>query len=700
MPESLHFNILTFTDAKEKHSFWFTQQEDKNLYRFRKDVVPLEVIEHFGEQEFYYTSFTVENTGFYPVEKSVIPEYEESVTDDGEIVTKRVHNSAFTISMQKKFYNWQIQQYFRAKGCLVKSDYILDSEVWIQKENKLEDSLYNLYDRFTLRVQFQIISKQWELVLIYDGVSKIFKQSLSDIDEDIPTDAYRWLLFEKEFYHYQRMPDKVARNLEKAFPIWNLKIRKALNETAEKPDTSNKYFKFKEKITFLIKDFLKIPQFEDLFRLQSDKLLKVPEYRVGGVRSSMNDMLFGEEKPDYTPLFGITKNGPFDFPKCKNIHFIYFVHEDDKDIGELVHRYFNKKFDNFPGIEQYTGKKYFADKELGCRFKDKENPWPEINEHITNLKTSPDVTYVAIYISPFSRDTATFTQQGIYFKVKQALLNKGIVCQVLDANHAREARSFVYNAINLSIAINAKLNGTPWRLDEDPKDELIVGVGAFHNRVTETKYIASAFSFDNTGKFNRFDHFFENQTKELAGRIKITVKQFTSINPDLKRLVIHFYKTMKQSELAPIEKALHELDLHIPIFIVSVNKTESTDYIAFDEASSLLMPYSGTWISFGENKYLLFNNIRYRNKTFKPSAGYPFPLKIKIDCNDKRLLKDQKTIEGLLEQVYQFSRMYWKSFRQQNLPVTLKYSAMIAEMVPYFEGKTIPDFGKDKLWFL
>ena len=45
-------------------------------------------------------------------------------------------------------------------------------------------------------------------------------------------------------------------------------------------------------------------------------------------------------------------------------------------------------------------------------------------------------------------------------------------------------------------------------------------------------------------------------------------------------------------------------------------------------------------------------------------------------------------------------QLYWKSVRQQNLPVTIKYPEMVAEMLPYFEGNEIPDYGKDNLWFL
>jgi len=50
--------------------------------------------------------------------------------------------------------------------------------------------------------------------------------------------------------------------------------------------------------------------------------------------------------------------------------------------------------------------------------------------------------------------------------------------------------------------------------------------------------------------------------------------------------------------------------------------------------------------------------------------------------------------------IYQIVRMYWKSVRQQNLPVTIKYPEMVAEIFSNFEGNEIPTFGKDNLWFL
>jgi len=65
---------------------------------------------------------------------------------------------------------------------------------------------------------------------------------------------------------------------------------------------------------------------------------------------------------------------------------------------------------------------------------------------------------------------------------------------------------------------------------------------------------------------------------------------------------------MSEVELQHIELALNNLDLSIPVFIISINKTESEDIGAFDTGWKELMSPSGTYINIGNGKYLLFNN--------------------------------------------------------------------------------------------
>ena len=325
----------------------------------------------------------------------------------------------------------------------------------------------------------------------------------------------------------------------------------------------------------------------------------------------------------------------------------------------------------------------------------------EIEDFISKREFKPDVRYIAVYISPHSKNITDEGQKSIYYRIKELLLKNRITSQVLEAgNILNQKIDCRFSMPNIAIAMLAKLNGVPWRLDSEAKNELVVGVGAFKHVDIDVQYIGSAFSFQNNGTFNHFECFRHNEVAELAGSILKAVKEYAVHGNNLKRLVIHFYKNMKQEELQPIEDGLRKLGLDIPVFIVSINKTESRDLVAFDESYPQRMPLSGSYINVGFNKYLLFNNTRYNDLPLRNNDSFPFPIKLSITSNDKEQEKDPKIIRELLGQVYQFSRVYWKSLSQQNLPVTIKYPEMVAEMFPYFDGFEIPEFGKDNLWFL
>lgn len=65
----------------------------------------------------------------------------------------------------------------------------------------------------------------------------------------------------------------------------------------------------------------------------------------------------------------------------------------------------------------------------------------------------------------------------------------------------------------------------------------------------------------------------------------------------------------------------------------------------------------------------------------------------------EKYFNDADVVLELLTQVYQFSRLYWKSLRQQNVPLTIKYPEMVAQIAPRFYNG-VPDDAKDALWFL
>src|SRR5690606_12855609 len=189
---NLYYNILTFDHPKEELTFYFTNVEDENLTRINHRLVPDEVVENFGKQEHYYTSFTEKREGFFPVTKAVEPIYEEKLDKYGEVYSSKVRNSALTISILKRYYNALIHKYFKTKGFLVKPNFINDTELWLSSKKYDKTGQFNLFDRYTLKVQFKTVTQDLELQLTFEGVSKVYKESILELQDSVSPIAFNW----------------------------------------------------------------------------------------------------------------------------------------------------------------------------------------------------------------------------------------------------------------------------------------------------------------------------------------------------------------------------------------------------------------------------------------------------------------------------------------------------------------------------
>jgi hypothetical protein len=345
-----------------------------------------------------------------------------------------------------------------------------------------------------------------------------------------------------------------------------------------------------------------------------------------------------------------------------------------------------------------------------------DDPLPEIDEALQNRIFSPTARYIGIYLTPFGRCTDKKQQCKIYYRVKERLLRRNIPSQCIEADKMirmladdrktdREGHSqtnFASVLQNIAIAINAKMGGIPWRTHSPVSNELVIGLGAFRQTDSGNTYFGVSFAFDNTGLFHSFAYFRPTQISELAGAIKNAVIDYTKVNGKPQRFIIHYYKQTDENIAESIEAVFNCLQIDIPFFVVTFHKAESDDLVAFDAENPEWMPYSGTYIDLGNQTFLLCNNTRYRDGKFDAADGFPFPLKINITCpTDPSRPIDRKTIEELIDQIYRFSRICWKSLKQQNLPVTIKYPQMIIRIAPHFStGIVPPPLNKDTLWFL
>jgi len=679
------FNILTIKWPEEPVTFYFSDTFNGrgrtlyfNLFPDNIEQIFPQIVRNSTNK--IYTTYPGQTEGFQPL----LIDFQ---TDNPDLI--------------KRYYNNEINYFFRKlKQQIVRIGFVNENQVWT-KSNKGNNDKYDLYDKFSLKVQLCNVSQYPEILLSYDGQTKVSKKSVAELLPIISPTFFNLILSGNKLDKWGKIHEDENLDPSTCFPVINKSLEPLLGIPADVPPRDNRYPKYFKQINTFYKQFLDTEAFQKIIPLNKGGFLTVNPSSIYRISSESNQLLFANNVPDAIPKFTLKKLKPFKKSPYPNIHLFFIVHKDDKQYTLTINSHFEQGFDTFDGMQSYVGLLFHTEAGFSIVFEDKENPIPEIEKKLSERQFDPDVKYMAIYVTPYSKFEKDKQKREIYYQLKEVLLKRNITSQAIDPTKmVQQGVNWKYSLPNIAVAMLAKLDGIPWRLNTPVKNELIVGIGAFKHIDDDVRYIGSAFSFNNNGKFNRFEYFLRDEIGILAGSISDAVRQYATVNNAPERLIIHFYKTMSEEELEPIQQSLIDLKLNIPVFIITINKTESEDIVAFDKGWKELMPLSGIFIGIGNDKFLLFNNTRYSGTIHSKADGYPFPIKLKLQCTVPDLIKDTRIVTELIDQIYQFSRMYWKSIRQQNLPVTIKYPEIIAEIAPHFLGNDIPAYGKDNLWFL
>ena len=703
MQEHLKCNILNFKWPNTAPTFYFSLEDIEGSHPIHKSKFSKQIKEAFPDTDLsstdqIYTTFTKEIPN--------APSIKINLVDGREL---RIY---------KQYLKHQLRNYFLNKDYIVVKNFVGDVQVWMPSL-KGNTEHYNLYYKFAFKIQFAKLTDLPELIVSYDGMSKVLTASVKDIEE---TELIKRCVYGQRTFNYQMNLDSEDKEafyneieFEQAFPIFNLQLARALNLPIEEPvRQANKYQKYVALINNFAKNYLFKVEFKAIFPIKNDEFIDVPGNRINHINPDVGLLEFGKDqygnkKTHLVPKLAMNNLNPYKRPNNQNIKFFFIYHTSHKEA--ITKFYCNLKYGvdatkkYFHGIEAYVNIKAATSKEHFIEFTNENDPIPEIVEQLESQSFDHDnVLYAAFYLSPFDKFAPDPEDREIYIRIKELFLNEGIVTQVVDyhkmVENIENQYNFQFSLQNMALAIHAKLGGAPWKLAVTDKKELVIGVGAFTNQGENRRYIASAFSFQNNGLFRNFEYFNQNESKLLAGSILKAIRDFTSV-AEADKVVIHFYKEMSYEELKPIIEGMHKLKLGVPLYILNINKTEAEDVIAYDlNWNKKLMPVSGTYIRIDGNQFLLFNNARYPNsQRYADTDGYPFPIKIKISSPDEDAFEDANVVLELLTQVYQFSRLYWKSLRQQNVPITIKYPEMVAQIAPRFE-QAVPEHAKDKLWFL
>lgn len=689
MEQSLTLNILPVSSPQPVQNFTFYTADKEGRFRIHKHKLEglldgLVKEDDLDEGKYLYTDFK---------------QHKDGIT---LVIDLREH-----IHFAAHYYRFLIQEYFKGIADAIRPNFTKEIEVWFKHEVQ-NSAAYTVYNEFTIKVQHGRITNGAELVLSYDGTTKVLNKSLKDLGS-IDTTILNWVKSGNQLFKYEKMPIDHKQDLDKIHPVLSNPLKKHFGISPDTPDLTNRYPKYWHQLNCFCNDYLNTPDFQKLFTVH-EGFLKVANDQIQMTLPGSNDLLFGLNKVGTEPKTDMRKKGPYKPTTATNVRFLFIYQEKDK-LGPVktLYNYFQfgltakdqqgNDYQAFPPIADYIKQPMLFDGNKGISFQSIGTAVAEVQRQIKTLEKQPGVQYIAIYITPVNRFVEDEEQKTVYFRIKEILLQEGITSQAIYRENIYKD-AFKYYLPNIEIAILAKLGGIPWRLNRLKTDELIVGIGAFKSVSRKTRFVGSAFCFNNEGIFEGFDCFPADDTNMLAGSIRVAVIKFIAEHLKVKRLIIHFYKDISNREIQPILDTLHDLNINIPVVVVTINKTESKELLAFDTSNANLMPYSGTILKIGKCEYLLFNNTRYNAASKVTAKEYHFPIKISFYATQQTMLQDENTVTELIDQVYQFSRMYWKSVSQQNLPVTIKYSEMVAQIYPHFQNNTLSEFARKNLWFL
>jgi hypothetical protein len=598
----------------------------------------------------------------------------------------------------KRVFTQLLQRQFNRQEFIVGTSYIGDARVLVPTDTEQPNRLYEVFDKYSLRVDFNVFKESSGVFLSYDGQSTVSKITYKE-SELTDSSLVGKVILDRCIYSRNR--DNFPNQIDDCRFIYNRSIENVLGKI-EKRRPTNKYREYHKKIFDFYSNHLSGQSIGGSFEILSGGFLKIPNSFISSVDSESNLLEFKNHVRNVNVYDGLKRaGGPYATPDLSNLQFLFIFMDRDKEFANKLFTFMNKGFKNFPGLEKYVSVPFVVDFHKSLRLQDEQKIVDEVHHWIDTTYFDPAKKYFVLYVSPIDKNEEDEYRNSVYFRIKELLLHKNISSQVVFKDNLYKD-AFNFYLPNIAIAILAKLGGIPWRLPYPLQKDLVIGLGAYQTADTSDALIGNAICFRNDGQFQEFRVFPGSDISKLGENLKRSVQDFIKTFGECNRVIIHYYKILGKKERNALDIALKQLNLDIPYIFVTVNETESKDYVMFDEDFEGKMPMSGTIVKLRYNEFLLCNNTRYASSTGQKLLGYPFPIKVRIASQPKELTKDFALVMDIINQVYEFSRIYWKSIKQRNKPVTIEYSEIIAKVVSQFTSQTLPEseIATKSLWFL
>lgn len=350
-----------------------------------------------------------------------------------------------------------------------------------------------------------------------------------------------------------------------------------------------------------------------------------------------------------------------------------------------------------------------------------ETYWRTIENHLASTDAQYDLALVVI----LDQHSGLADLNSPYLRGKAVLLTNGIPVQDVRLNTitARPA-SLQFSLQNLSVAMYAKMGGTPWTVSHDltVDDEVVIGMG--NVELTGSRFdkkqrymgITTVFRGDgnyllsNVSRVCRYEEYAAELEASMVEVLREVKRRNGWQKGDTVRVVFHAHKPLRNVEVAQIvQRCISDIGSEQTIQFAFLTVTHDHPFKILDTSQrgkhstggqkGVYAPNRGTIIQLGRYTRLLATNGLSQIK--RASAPLPSPLLIHLHRESTYV-----DLQYLPEQVLKFTSLTWRSTQPAHAPVTIYYSELIASLLSRL--KEIPDWSpavlntklRSSRWFL
>ena len=426
---------------------------------------------------------------------------------------------------------------------------------------------------------------------------------------------------------------------------------------------------------------------------------------------------------EFSPLKGLSKHGPYDVGQFdrKNLRLLVIFHEKNRGsateyVGSLIKGIPESLFEK--GLQSLfrLHKVDTVLEPIAAHFA--EDYEKAIDLALNNAGTRGfDLALVECPTESKSFPEA----ENPYYRAKARLMTFGIPVQCVTEMQLRAPKKALgYSLGPTALQIYAKLGGQLWYLpsSQSVDHEVIIGIGHSLRRsnsyagAEQSRIVGLTTFFLGDGRYLfseelqsvPYAEYFDTLLKNLVSSLNTVSADYAWKKNSTVRIVFHVFKPIKHLEADVVAELIKRYPDYNILFAFVMISTEHP-WMMYADAQHK----QGAWeITPCERCANLVLDewsclLQMRGPNDRPDKRQPLPTPVLVRIHEKSTYKD---LPFIAQQVLDFSYMSWRSFFPSEIPVTVFYSEIMAELtaalakVRNWNPVTLNTHFRRKKWFL